>query len=785
MQKQKLVLIGNGMAGIRCIENILKISPSKYDITVFGSEPYVNYSRIKLSSVLQGETSFDDITLHHLDWYNKHEITLHTGETVIEIDKTNKSIHTDKGRAVTYDKLILATGSEPILLPIPGSDLEGVITFRTIADCQVMKQTAKQYKKAVVIGGGLLGLEAARGLINLGMKVIVVHLADTLMNRQLDDTAAGMLKRELEQQGMEFLLEKETSHMTGGNRVERVHFKDGTSRDADLVVMAVGIKPNVMLAKKANIATNRGILVDDYLETSEPDIFAVGECVEHNQIVYGLVKPLYEQGEVLAQHLCNIPTKGYQGSVLSTHLKVAGINVFSVGQFTEHPTIKSIQFHNEIVSTYKKVFFQDNKAIGAVLYGDIKEGPKLLDTIVKQKFIPDKEKADLLKPVDIRDSYTANLPRSEFICTCNSVSKGQIIDCVLGEKLTTIKEVQACTKASSSCGGCKPAVSELLEYISSDYFNEASTTSSFCSCTLLTEDDVVAQIQARGLSSKQEIMKELNWKVENGCNTCHPALDYYLAMIYPEYDHDQDMIYLTDKRNAILRNDGTYSVVPQLYGGTITTAQLSKITAVTDKYNLAPLEITSDQRIHLNNIKQEDLPAIWTELDMNLHSVTANTIKIINTSNGNDLCNCDKQPANELTARLDKETEFVKVPYQIRIGVSTCMHHRDRSITKDVGLIKIDRGWEIYVGGSSGRNQRAAELLTVADTKEDAVHFTLGFIQYYRESANYSARSWHWIDRVSIVHIREILFNEDHLHFLVNSLANDVKNRKKILVQHF
>ncbi|MBM7573205.1 nitrite reductase large subunit NirB [Aquibacillus albus] len=781
MRKQKLVLVGNGMAGLRCIENILKNNSTLYDITIFGSEPHVNYSRIKLSSVLQGDTSLEDITINDRNWYEENHIQLYTGETVIDIDKQNKKVKTNKGTEVTYDKLILATGSNPIMLPLPGVDKEGVISFRTIEDCQKMIDAAKHHKKAIVIGGGLLGLEAARGLLNLGMRVDVVHLTDLLMNKQLDQTAAKMLQNELERQGMNFLLEKVSKEIIGDKRVEGIRFEDGTFAEADLIVMAVGVKPNTELANTAEIETNRGIVVNDFLETNVPDIYAIGECAEHKGVVYGLVKPLYEQGAVLANHLCKTNTSGYEGSVLSTQLKISGVDVFSVGQFEADDNTKTIHMHDEITSTYKKIFFKDNKAVGAVLYGDTKQGPQLLELIVKRKFIPDKEKSDLLKPIDPRESYAATLPRNEFVCTCNNVSKGVIIDNVLEHDLKTVKEVQSCTKASSSCGGCKPVVGELLEYIYSDYFNESTKQTTFCSCTTLTEDAIVAEIQMQKLTSLPEIMDTLGWKNDQGCSTCRPALEYYLGMIYPEYDQSQQTLYLNEKMNALFRKDGTYSIVPQLYGGIVKPRDLRKIADVADKYDLSHLAITSDQRIHLQGLKKEQLSPVWADLNMQLHSVSANSVHSVKTTNNDHLCECDKQPAVEMAESLEKRTEFMKAPYRIRMGISACMHNGAGSTTKDIGMIKINRGWEIYVGGSSGRNARSGQLLCVAETKEEAIRFVLGFIQYYRESANFLERTWQWIDKVTLVHIREVLFNEEYLHYLVDSLQKDLMQRKNLL----
>ncbi|UOQ93906.1 FAD-dependent oxidoreductase [Halobacillus shinanisalinarum] len=370
--KQKLVLIGNGMAGVRCVENILREDNESFDITIFGSEPHANYSRIMLSSLLQGETTFDDIMIHSHNWYLENNIRLFSGETVTEIDKEKKMVKTDKCRQVQYDKLIIATGSSPVMLPLQGIEKEGVISFRTIEDCQTMMQMAKTYKTAVVIGGGLLGLEAARGLLNIGVKVNVVHISSYLMERQLDQDASRMLQEELESQGMNFLFDKESEEIVGEERVERVRFKDGSEIETDLVVMAVGVRPNIQLAQDSGIETNRGILVDDFLSTHSPDIYAVGECAEHEGMVYGLVNPLYEQGAVLAKHLCRKSTSGYAGSVLSTQLKISGVDVFSVGQFTAEGSTKAIHYKNEIEAVYKKIYFRGIKSL-VLCYLEIRE----------------------------------------------------------------------------------------------------------------------------------------------------------------------------------------------------------------------------------------------------------------------------------------------------------------------------------------------------------------------------------------------------------------------------
>lgn len=749
------------MAGLRCVEAIIMNDPNAFEITIFGSEPHVNYNRILLSTVLQGNTSFEDIAINERNWYTKHNIQLFTGETVVKIDKETQKIKTDKRREVYYDKLIIATGSVPFILPVTGVDKEGVIAFRTIEDCQKMIETSRKYKKAVVIGGGLLGLEAARGLLNLGMEVNVVHIAEHLMERQLDSTASILLQKELKNQGMHFLLQKETQEIIGNERVERVRFKDGTELEADLVVMAAGVRPNIQLAKESGIDINRAIIVNDYLETSVANIYAVGECAEHQGIVYGLVKPLYEQGEVLAKHICEMKCQGYQGSVLSTQLKVSGVELFSVGDFLGDETTKSITTFDELDGIYKKVVFQGRKIIGAVLYGDTKASTRLLDMILKRQEVSSEEKGALFQTPGTTEGLIASMANHDIICNCNAVSKGAIIDAVQNKGLTTVEQVKQCTKASGSCGGCKPAVTELLAYIHSNLSDEANVQKVMCPCTTLTEDEVVYQMQLQDLTSVQAVMDVLEWGNNEGCSICRPALSYYLGMIHPEYETRQQTLFINDQKNATVQSDNHYSVIPQMYGGMTNAKDLRKIANVADKYDISQVAITSEQRIHLMGVKKEDLPGVWADLDMPLSSKYGNTVQNVKTCIGEHVCQCDKQQSLSLAVDLEKRFEHLLTPYRIKMGISACMHNGAGSTTKDIGVMGVDRGWEIYVGGSSGRNVRAGELLCVAGTNEEAIEIIIGFIQYYRETANYLERTWQWIERVGLIHVREVLFDKE------------------------
>jgi len=377
MKKMKLVMVGNGMAGVRTLEELLKIAPDLYDITVFGAEPHPNYNRILLSPVLAGEQTLDEIVLNPLSWYAENNITLHLGKKVVDVDRRRRIVRAEDGTEETYDRLLITTGSNPFILPVPGKDLDGVIAYRDIADTNTMIEAATKYRHAVVIGGGLLGLEAANGLLLRGMQVTVVHVGPWLLERQLDDTAGGLLRKTLEDKGMKFLMSAHTQALMGGDdgRVKAVQFKDGTEVPADLVVMAAGVRPNTELAEKIGLHCSRGIVVTDTMQTiTDPRIYSVGECAAHRGIAYGLVAPLFEQGKVCATHLAESGIGRYLGSQTSTKLKVTGIDLFSAGDFMGGEGCEEIVMTDPYDGVYKKLIIKDDQLVGACIYGDTVDG---------------------------------------------------------------------------------------------------------------------------------------------------------------------------------------------------------------------------------------------------------------------------------------------------------------------------------------------------------------------------------------------------------------------------
>jgi nitrite reductase (NADH) large subunit len=774
--KQKLVMVGNGMAGVAFVEQLLKLNPHKYDITIIGAEPHPNYNRIMLSSVLAGDAELKDIVLNDWDWYRDNQIELVTGQMVTGIHTAMKKVVTDQGMLIEYDELVLATGSLPFMLPLPGADKEGVIAFRDIRDCHTMIESSKRYKKAVVIGGGLLGLEAARGLLNLNMEVSVVHIFQHLMERQLDPTGSQLLREQLEGQGMKFLLEKQSDSIIGKRRVNGLRFKDGTEVEADLLVMAVGIKPNVQLAKDSGIEVNRGIVVNDLMQSSIPGIYALGECAEHRGIVYGLVAPLYEQGAVLAKGLAGVETSGYAGSVLSTKLKVSGVQVFSAGRFTDEPGTRALRVQDDLSGIYKKVVFQEGKVVGAVLFGDTAESSKLFSLIRSGEDFSGRER-EVLFGADggvgssgSAASLVEAMSGDEIICGCNGVTKDTIIDAIMEKGCVSMGEIKACTKASGSCEGCKPLVEEVLA-LTLGVDNVQKVQEGICSCTLRTRDEVVDAITNMRLTSSKEVMHVLEWKNPEGCSKCRPALNYYLGMLFPE-DHEDELEsrFVNERNHANIQKDGTFSVVPRIYGGVTTPEELQRIADVAKKYNVPLVKITGGQRIDLLGVKKEDLPNVWKDLDMPSGYAYGKSLRTVKTCVGNTFCRFGTQDAIGMGIAMEKKFERLNTPAKVKLAVSGCPRNCAEATIKDLGVVAIDGGWEIYVGGNGGTRVRAADLLVKVKTEEEVLEWTGAYLQYYRETANFNERTAQWLQRIGLLAIKEALELQSEREALVSRI---------------
>ncbi|MCO2910399.1 NAD(P)/FAD-dependent oxidoreductase [Pseudomonas aeruginosa] len=712
MKKIKLVMVGNGMAGVRTLEELLKLNSDFYDITVFGAEPHPNYNRILLSPVLAGEQTFEEIVLNDLNWYAENGIKLLLDRKVVQIDRLRRRVVAADGSEAEYDRLLLATGSLPFILPIPGNRLQGVIGYRDIADTQAMIDCARTHSHAVVIGGGLLGLEAANGLKQRGMDVTVVHLSDWLLERQLDRTAGKLLQGALEARGIRFRLNTQTQELmdNGSGRVCAVQFNDGDVIPADLVVMAAGIRPNTELAESAGIPCNRGILVNDTLQTYDPRIYAVGECANHRGIAYGLVAPLFEQAKVCANHLAHLGYARYQGSVTSTKLKVTGIDLFSAGDFIGGEGSETITLSDPIGGVYKKLVIKDDVLVGACLYGDTADGGWYFRQIRENHNVAQIRDHLMFGENALGDvghqgqNSAASMPDTAEVCGCNGVCKGTIVKAIQEHGLFSVDEVKKHTKAASSCGSCAGLVEQIL----------------------------VSTVGGAG-----------------------------------EAKDDPQSRLINERAHANIQKDGTYSVVPRMWGGVTNAAELRRIADVADKYQVPMVKVTGGQRIDLLGVKKDDLPAIWKDLDMPSGHAYGKSIRTVKTCVGSEFCRFGTQNSTQLGIDLEHDLFNMWSPHKVKLAVSGCPRNCAEAGIKDVGIIGVDSGWEMYIGGNGGIKTEVAEFFVKLKTAEEVREYNGAFLQLYREEAFYLERTVHYLQRVGMEHIRK-------------AVVEDAENRKAL-----
>ncbi|RVQ65763.1 NAD(P)/FAD-dependent oxidoreductase [Croceicoccus ponticola] len=773
-KRRRLVVIGNGMAGCRAVEEILARDSTRFDVTIFGAEPRVNYNRIMLSPVLAGEKSFEEIVINGQDWYDDNGIALVSGDPVTGIDRKNRKVVTRGGRIEGYDTLLIATGSDPFIIPIPGKDLDGVVTFRDLDDVDKMLAAAEKGDanggagNAVVIGGGLLGLEAAHGLSLRGMRVTVIHLMPTLMERQLDEAAGYLLKAELESRGQTILTSANTKEIVGNDgKVAAVLLEDGTIIPADIVVMAAGIRPATGLARAAGLEVERGIMVDDHMVTSDPDVLAVGECVQHRGLCYGLVAPLWEMCRSLADHATDQPS-GYGGSVTSTKLKVSGIDLFSAGDFSGGDGCEDIVMRDASRGIYKRVVVKDDRIVGAVLYGDTADGNWYFDLLRKEEDISDVREAlifgqafasgggALLDP----NAAVAALSDDAEICGCNGVSKAQVVACISGGA-HSLDAVRSTCKASASCGSCTGLVESLLAVTLGDDAVE-SGPKTMCKCTSFTHDDVRKLIVEKELKVIPQVMQELHWTTPDGCASCRPALNYYLLCAWPgEYVDDQKSRFVNERLHANIQKDGTYSVVPRMWGGITSPNELRAIADAADKYQARLVKVTGGQRIDLFGIRKEDLPAIWADLNaagMVSGHAYGKSLRTVKTCVGSEWCRFGTQDSTGLGVQIERMTWGSWMPHKFKIAVSGCPRNCAEATIKDFGVICVDSGYELHVGGNGGIHVRATDLLCKVETEAEAMEHCAAFIQLYREDARYLERTAPWIERKGMDWLKEALF---------------------------
>ena len=775
MKKSRLVMIGNGMAGVRALEELLKIAPELYDITVFGAEPHPNYNRILLSPVLAGEQTLDEIILNDWSWYKDNNITLHAGWTVTDVDRVRRVVHASNAAGETisaeYDRLIMATGSHPFILPIPGKDLKGVLAYRDIADTQAMIDAAIIYKHAVVIGGGLLGLEAANGLMKRGMQVTVVHVGDWLMERQLDDVAGKLLQKSLTERGMTFLIGANTQELTGGEdgRVKSVKFKDGLEVLSDLVCMAVGIRPNTALAEKMRLHVNRGIVVNDTLQTTtDARIYAVGECAAHRGIAYGLVAPLFEQGKVLANHLAQFGISRYSGSLTSTKLKVTGIDLFSAGEFMGGKGAEEIIMSDPFGGVYKKLVIKDDQLIGACLYGDTVDGSYYFKLLRDRRSIAGIRNKLMFGESNIGDtgheghSKAATMLDTDEVCGCNGVSKGAICRAIKDKGLFTLDEVRQHTKASASCGSCTGLVEQILMFTAGGDYSATPRLKAMCGCTDHGHQAVRDAIRANKLLAIANVYTFLEWRTPNGCASCRPAVNYYITSTWPkEGKDDPQSRYINERSHANIQKDGTYSVIPRMWGGETSASELRRIADAVDKYKIPTVKVTGGQRIDLLGVKKEDLVNVWKDIGMPSGHAYAKALRTVKTCVGSEWCRMGTQDSTEMGKMLERAMWRMYAPHKVKFAVSGCPRNCAESGIKDVGIIGVDSGWEMYIAGNGGIKTEVAHFFTKLKTAAEVLEYTGAFCELYRQEGWYLERTVHYVNRVGLDYVKKKIL-DDH-----------------------
>jgi len=768
--KKKLVVIGNGMAGARCVEEILaRGGADLFDIAMFGDEPYGNYNRILLSDVLNGSHDESDIFLNPLSWYQENGVKLHSGVRAVSILRSARQVIGDTGVTEAYDQLIIATGSVPFVPPIEGlfssdgSYKPGVFVFRNLDDCRKISRYAMGKAKGAVIGGGLLGLEAARGLQNFELEVHVIHLANHLMNVQLDTQAGAILRNTLEKLGILVHCGLNTKSVVGDDRVRGLVFNNGSTLDCDVVVISAGIKPNVEIAVRAGLTVERGIVVNNQMRTEDDhNVFALGECVQHRGQVYGLVAPLWEQAKVLADHLTGVdPEAAYHGSKIATRLKVMGVEVASMG-LTE-PTEEGdevVQFTEPKKGTYKKLIIRNGRLLGSILLGDISKSAYLMQAFGQNTPLPD-ERLSLLFDMGAPAAKVtfAEMAPDMQVCNCNGVNKAAVIDCVKAGKRTA-KGVMETTRAGMGCGACKGLVGEIVAWACGGQAEVDPASEYYVPTIPFSKPELILAIREAGLKSVSSVFAALGDGLEDPSSK--PALASLLITIWAnEYEDERDARFINDRVHANIQKDGSFTVIPQMPGGVTSAAQLRRIADVVDKYRVPLVKLTGGQRIDLVGVAKDELPSIWRDLDMPSGFAYGKRYRTCKSCIGSDFCRFGLGDSIALAQKIESRFQGLDAPGKLKLATAGCPRNCSEALVKDIGAVAVEGGkWEIYVGGAAGAHVRKGDLLMIVDSHDDAIKYMGRFMQYYRENAKYLERTYGFVERVGIAKIREVVVDD-------------------------
>lgn len=769
--KQNLVVIGNGMVGHKFVENLVELGEHKnYSVSVLCEEPRPAYDRVHLSAFFSG-SSADDLSLVEGNFYADNNIDLKLNCAAQNIDRVAKIITTNSGEKIAYDKLVLATGSFPFVPPIPGHDGEHCFVYRTIEDLEAITKGAQTSKVGVVVGGGLLGLEAAKALKDLGLKTHVVEFAPRLMAVQVDEAGGKLLRTKIEELGVSVHTGKNTQNISSGETSRyKMEFADGSSLETDLILFSAGIRPqdNIAKACELEVGPRGGIVVNNQCQTSDADIYAIGECALWSGRIFGLVAPGYSMAKVAAKHVTGKGSDSFEGADMSTKLKLMGVDVASIGDcHAQTPGALNYAFTDEVNQVYKKIVVSADKKtlLGAVLIGDAEDYGNLLQLALNGIELPEKPEALILPSLDGAAKPAMGpdkLPDTATICSCNDVSKGAIC-CSVRDGARTIGDVKAATKAATSCGGCTALVTQVLNSELSKLGVEVNTD--LCEHFAYTRQELYSMIRVGEIKSFAELIAKHG--KGHGCEICKPAVGSILASCWNDYVLDKKHISLQDTNDIFLGNmqkDGTYSIVPRIAGGEITADKLIVLGEVAKKYGLYT-KITGGQRIDLFGAQLHQLPEIWKILvDAGFETGHAygKSLRTVKSCVGSTWCRYGVDDSVGLAIEVENRYKGLRAPHKIKFAVSGCTRECAEAQSKDVGIIATEKGWNLYVCGNGGMKPRHTDILATDLDKKTLIKYIDRFLMFYIKTADRLQRTSVWMDNLEggIEYLRDVIVKD-------------------------
>lgn len=791
--KLRVVVVGNGMVGYKFCEKLIARASDFFQITVFGEEPRPAYDRVHLSEYFAGKTA-EDLTLAPLDWYFDNQIQIHLSDPITHIDRDNKTVLSHHGLSVPYDYLILATGSAPFVPSIPGIEKEGVFVYRTIEDLEMMQSHAKKARKGAVIGGGLLGLEAGKALIDLGLEEIhVIEFAPKLMPRQIDQAGSDMLKNKLEALGLKIHLSKNTQEVLGDETINGMSFADGSKLEVDMLVISAGIKPRDEIARLAGleVGSRGGIVVNNHLQTSDPSIYAIGECALHKHMIYGLVAPGYDMAEVVATNLskaADAEGKSFVSFDMSTKLKLIGVDVASFGNpFVEEPDCQTIVYENKSKGIYKRINIStDGKSLlGGILIGDAEQYNMLLQTTINNLVIP-KDPEDLILGSRGGESDGSAgimaLPDEALICSCEAVSKGRICHEIVENKLTNLNDIKKCTKAGTGCGGCVPLVKDLIQ--GTMKAQGIYIRNILCEHFDYTRQELFNLVKINNLRTYDEVLDRFG--KDDGCEVCKPAVASILASLWNDMILQKENATAQDSNDRFLANiqrGGTYSVVPRIPGGEITPEKLIVIGQVAQKYGLYT-KITGGQRIDMFGAHVGDLPMIWEELiaaGFESGHAYGKSLRTVKSCVGTTWCRFGVQDSVSFAIEVENRYKGLRSPHKLKSAVSGCIRECAEAQSKDFGIIATEKGWNLYVCGNGGSKPQHAALLATDLSSEMCLKLIDRFLMFYIKTAEPLTRTATWLNKMEggIAYLKSVII-EDSL-----GICDELEREMQSLIDNY